>query len=625
MINPWPYAPACTRPAGPASRRAGPPAPRAASARRSAPTSRVWFTLSHGILNEIYYPRVDQACTRDLGPDRHRRPAVSSPRRSATPTHQIVAGARRAGLRPDQHLHAGRYRIEKEILTDPRATWCCSASASTRCSATAGGLPALRAAGAAPGQPRRRQHRLGRRLQGRADAVRRSATARRWRWPARRRGARSVRVRRRLRRLAGCFRATAARRRSTTRARERQRRADRRDRPHAEATAFVLALGFGRTRRGGRAPRASPACIDGFDARLRRVRRATGRTGTNDAAPLRRRRRADAATCYRTQRRGAAHARADGIPGGIIASLSIPWGFAKGDDDLGGYHLVWPRDLVETRRRPARRRRARRRAPRAALPRASPRKPTATGRRTCGSTARPYWNGIQMDETALPDPAGRLACARGGARRRAMPTRFWPMVAARRRLPRPQRPGDAAGPLGGGRRLLAVHARPSRSPRCSPPPTSPSGAARADHAPIPARDGRRLERQHRALDLRHRHRPRARPWASTATTCASRRPTLADAASPTDGFVPIKNRPPGQEPAGRPPMVSPDALALVRFGLRAADDPRIVNTVQGDRRAAEGRDAARAGAGTATTATATASTRTARPFDGTASAAPGRC
>jgi len=27
--------------------------------------SRVWFTLSHGILNEIYFPRVDQACTRD--------------------------------------------------------------------------------------------------------------------------------------------------------------------------------------------------------------------------------------------------------------------------------------------------------------------------------------------------------------------------------------------------------------------------------------------------------------------------------------------------------------------------------------------------------------------------------
>lgn len=29
--------------------------------------SRVWFTLSHGILNEVYYPRLDQACTRDMG------------------------------------------------------------------------------------------------------------------------------------------------------------------------------------------------------------------------------------------------------------------------------------------------------------------------------------------------------------------------------------------------------------------------------------------------------------------------------------------------------------------------------------------------------------------------------
>ena len=32
-----------------------------------SPASRVWFTLSHGILNEVYYPRVDSACTRDLG------------------------------------------------------------------------------------------------------------------------------------------------------------------------------------------------------------------------------------------------------------------------------------------------------------------------------------------------------------------------------------------------------------------------------------------------------------------------------------------------------------------------------------------------------------------------------
>jgi glucoamylase len=57
-------------------------------------------------------------------------------------------------------------------------------------------------------------------------------------------------------------------------------------------------------------------------------------------------------------------------------------------------------------------------------------------------------------------------------------------------------------------------------------------------------------------------------------------PEMAEAASPATGFVPIKNRPPGQacEPAVH--IISPDALALVRFGLRAPDDPRIVNTVK---------------------------------------------
>ena len=30
-------------------------------------TSRVWFTLSHGILNEVYFARIDQACIRDMG------------------------------------------------------------------------------------------------------------------------------------------------------------------------------------------------------------------------------------------------------------------------------------------------------------------------------------------------------------------------------------------------------------------------------------------------------------------------------------------------------------------------------------------------------------------------------
>ena len=34
--------------------------------------------------------------------------------------------------------------------------------------------------------------------------------------------------------------------------------------------------------------------------------------------------------------------------GAFIASASIPWGQHKGDDDVGGYHLVWTRDMVQS-------------------------------------------------------------------------------------------------------------------------------------------------------------------------------------------------------------------------------------------------------------------------------------
>ena len=36
------------------------------------------------------------------------------------------------------------------------------------------------------------------------------------------------------------------------------------------------------------------------------------------------------------------------FPGGFVASLSVPWGFSRGDKDIGGYHVLWPRDMVET-------------------------------------------------------------------------------------------------------------------------------------------------------------------------------------------------------------------------------------------------------------------------------------
>src|SRR5207253_3208139 len=57
-------------------------------------------------------------------------------------------------------------------------------------------------------------------------------------------------------------------------------------------------------------------------------------------------------------------------------------------------------------------------------------------------------------------------------------------------------------------------------------------------------------------------------------------PETDGAASPLEGFVPIKNRPPGESLGSALHLISPDVLALVRFGLRAPDDPRIVNTIK---------------------------------------------
>ena len=120
-----------------------------------------------------------------------------------------------------------------------------------------------------------------------------------------------------------------------------------------------------------------------------------------------------------------------------------------------------------------------------------------------------------------------------------------------------------------------------RSRRCSWPPTTPTRTARRGVAAVSARDRRHLERVARRLDVR-------RADTALATACGVdgyyvrvAEPDEADAASPKDGFVPIKNRPPAESSArARRSTVSPDALALVRFGLRAADDPRIVNTVK---------------------------------------------
>ncbi len=81
--------------------------------------SHVWFTLSHGIFNEIYYPRIDQACVRDMGLIvTDGADFFSEEKREAGHKVERLADGMPA-FRLVNTCHDGRYRIEKQIVTDP--------------------------------------------------------------------------------------------------------------------------------------------------------------------------------------------------------------------------------------------------------------------------------------------------------------------------------------------------------------------------------------------------------------------------------------------------------------------------------------------------------------------------
>ncbi|MEX2586687.1 MAG: glycoside hydrolase family 15 protein [Actinomycetota bacterium] len=89
------------------------------------------------------------------------------------------------------------------------------------------------------------------------------------------------------------------------------------------------------------------------------------------------------------------------FPGALVASLSIPWGETKGDDDIGGYHLVWTRDMVNSStgllaaghtESPLR----------ALVFLAVSQQPDGGFPQNFWIDGRPHWTGIQLDEVAFP-------------------------------------------------------------------------------------------------------------------------------------------------------------------------------------------------------------------------------
>src|SRR6266446_1029596 len=82
--------------------------------------SRVWFTISHGILNEIYFPFVDQPNTRDFGLlVSDGAEFFSEEKRDAAHTIAPLADGV-PGYRVTNTCNQGRYRIHKTIITHPQ-------------------------------------------------------------------------------------------------------------------------------------------------------------------------------------------------------------------------------------------------------------------------------------------------------------------------------------------------------------------------------------------------------------------------------------------------------------------------------------------------------------------------
>jgi glucoamylase len=536
------------------------------------PASRVWFTLSHGIFNEIYYPRVDQACTRDMGlivtdGTHYFSDEKRNTRQSMT---QIVPGI--PAFRIENTSEDGRYRIEKEVLTDP---WREVLLQQTRFVTLQGTLETYKVfvllaphianagwgntgwLGDYKGVSMLFAERAGITIAlacstgwinrsvgfvGISDAWQDLSQHKRMIWAYDRAENGNIA-------LAGEIDIKSVK------------------------GEFTLALGFGRNAAEA-GNRVLASLSDGYTHaktdyimewkawQQKLLSLGSDEQGRHDLYLI-------STAVMRIH-------EAKNSPGGFIASLSVPWGFSKGDDDLGGYHLAWPRDLVETA---------------SGLLAAGAHEDARRVLHYLESTQEsdghwpqnmwldgtPYWGGIQMDETALPIMLVDLARREKSLDQREQ-KRLWPMVKR------------AAS-------FIARNGPVTQQDRWEEDQGySPFTLAAEIAALLCAADLADLNNDNKIADyLRETAdfwNDSIEQWIYVKGTDLAKKvgvdgyyvriapPEVSDASSPAGGFVTIKNRPPGKSTHPASEIVSPDAIALVRFGLRSATDTRIVNTVQ---------------------------------------------
>jgi glucoamylase len=531
--------------------------------------SRVWFSVAHGILNEIYHPFIDSATTRDFGfivADGH--DFFSEEKRDTEheirPLEQGVPGYRLTNT-----CKQGRYRITKTIVADPKRDVLLQ---QLKFEALQGNLADYTLYALI--NPHIGNHAMGN--DGWADEYRgipmlfakREATvlavacsadwaARTCGYVGKSDGWNDLHKNKKLTKLypeakdgnvclTGAIDLAAC------------------------GGEMVIALGFGRTTfEAGQQARASLLCkfddvaqryIDGWLAYQKSCRTlSTKEKGGFDL--------------YRVSTAVLKAHESKRFPGGLIASLSLPWGRDQGDGDLGGYHVVWPRDLVE--------------AAGAMLATDNPDSACQTlFYLMCTQDAdghwpqnmwldgKPYWGGLQADETAFP------VLLADALRRRGELTglHVWPMIrlAARFLLGNgPVSPQDRWEENSGysvftlATEIAAMLAAADFADEAGEGGMANFLRETADCWNAQIEDWTYV----RGTDL-------ARLLGVEGYYIRISPDDLLEHDGPADCTVKIKNHPGGSKSFPAWEIVSVDALALVRFGLRSADDPRILNTVK---------------------------------------------
>ncbi len=585
--------------------------------------SHVWFTVSHGIVDEVYYPRVDQANTRDLGLlvsaaggyfSEEKRDADSE-------VHLIAPGV--PGYRLVNRCRQGRYEIEKTVITDPERDVLVQRVVFTALQGVVADyrLFALLAPHVAnqgygndgwseryKGVPMlfARRHDVALAL-----ACDTGWTATSCGYVGVNDGWRQVKQRGHLFDPCAGVRDGNVALTGEVRLGENRRQGDRPDRAEF---MMVLAFGLGPAEAAQRArmtlassferiqasyirewehfhehtigPRHADGDVTPEQARRSAARdlaaHAHGSTHAHEAAGARvreRRRRApvelpsSVVDLYRMSAAILAIHEDKRASGALIASLSVPWGDTKSDHELGGYHLVWPRDLVNSAGalialgHGVHARRTLRYL-------MSTQEEDGRWAQNLWLDGTPYWTGVQMDEIAFPILLAEML-RREGKLEDLDP---YPMI--RRAASFLVRHGPVTGQdrweENGGYSVFALAVQVAALVVAG---DFAEAAGESDLATLLRETAdawnASIERWTYVTDT-----PLAREVGVEGYYVRIAPDDVGDAVPASGGRIPIKNRPGGEDSARYEEIVSPDALALVRFGLRAPNDPRILNTVR---------------------------------------------